>query len=151
MEIEKFEIKKETEKALLIQTEDKLCWMPKSKINIGASSFFIDEEFYNKLEDITDKQSVKFIKFHTKNENYNSNTLKVFLKIKREDYEIEKFMFLPLSQIKEITDDFIIIPEWIYDNSKNAIIEKEINFVKEKYNKLVSFMDYEILNIIENI
>ncbi|POR17418.1 hypothetical protein BWK57_14145 [Flavobacterium columnare] len=151
MEIKNFEIKKETEKAYLIETEDKLSWIPKSKINMGNSSFFIDEELYNKLEDIREKQKVRFIKFFTKSEKYNENTIKCFLSLKIEDYEMEKFMFLPISQIKEQTEEYIIIPEWIFHNSKNSIIEKEIDYVKEKYNKMVSFPDYEILSILEVI
>ena len=99
------------------------------------------------IYDQNTKEEVKesLIKIISSVENYSENSFKIILKIKKDDYKANKFMFFPKSKVTEHTDDFIILPKWIYEKSLNEMLEKESNFFKDKYKENVNIDEYEVL------
>jgi len=147
--IENYSIEKETEKAYLIKLESDLFWFAKSKVEINNNVLEMTEETFNSKVKI--EKDVSNIKIITPVEDYSVSSFKIYLKIKHAEYESEKFVFFPKSQVSEFTENHLIIPKWIYDKSVQGVLEKECEFFNKKYEKNITPDDYEILTEIENL
>lgn len=148
-EIKEFKIAKETPKAYLIEIENKSFWFPKSKVKIENNVLSMEEDLFEKntkSEIVEDK-----IKVFETLEDYSENSFKAILKIKKDDYEAEKFMFFPKSKILEHTEEFYILPKWIFEKTTEEILEKECNYFNEKYSESITTHDYEIITEFEEI
>lgn len=112
---------KTTEKAQLVEIENKHYWVPKKFISNGQVD---DEEF--KLEAVENNK----IKIKAPFEDYSEKSVKLILKLRVDDMEKEKFMFLPKLLI-DIQDDIIQIEEWFWKKKCEEIIREEIEYQKQ--------------------
>lgn len=112
---------KTTEKAQLVEIENKRYWVPKKFISNGQIN---DEEF--KLEPVDNSKIGIKVPF----EDYSEKSIKLNLKLRVDDVEKEKFMFLPKLLI-DIQDDIIQIEEWFWKKKCEEIIQEEIEYQKQ--------------------
>jgi hypothetical protein len=142
-QIKDYSVEKETEKAYLIKINNDLFWFAKSKVIIENGILEMTEEIFNNKTKLESNESMIII--NTLVEDYSESSFKIILKIKKEEYQAEKFMFLPKSKIKEFTENSLTLPKWVYDRSLKEILKKECEFYNEKYTKEIEPDDYEVL------
>lgn len=142
IKITDFKIVKETEKAILLEIENKTFWFPKSKISVNADSIEIEKTIYDEItnKEVVEKQVQVFLKV----EDYTEKVYKLILPIEKGTYKTEKFVFIPKSKVKELKDDSVIFPKWIWEKSINEVLEKEVEFYNSKYDEKISTSDYKI-------
>lgn len=142
IKITDFKIVKETEKAILLEIENKTFWFPKSKISVNADSIEIEKTIYDEItnKEVVEKQVQVFLKV----EDYSEKVYKLILPIEKGTYKAEKFVFIPKSKVKELKDDSVIFPKWIWEKSINEVLEKEVDFYNSKYDEKISTTDYKI-------
>ena len=63
--------------------------------------------------------------------------------------ELKKKFFISLSQIKEMTEEYIVFPQWIYDEKFNDAVENSLAWAKDNGGADLSFKDYQMQNIFE--
>lgn len=133
---------KETEKALLLEIENKNFWFPKSKITVNKDFIEMDRTFY---EDTT-KNEVKEaqVQVFLLPEDYSEKVYKLNVPIEKGTYKTEKFIFVPKSKVSEVKNDSIIFPKWIWEKSLEEILEKEVEYYNNKYEEKITTNDYEI-------
>lgn len=143
MKITDYKIVRETEKALLIEIDKKNYWFPKSKITIEKDCIEMDKLFYETVL----KEEIKeaLVKVIAEAEDYSEKVFKINLKIKKDAYEAEKFVFIPKSKITELNDEFLIFPKWIWDKSIEEILDKEVEYFNKTYEEQITTNDYEII------
>ena len=112
---------KTTEKAQLVKIENKRYWVPKKFISNGHVN---DKEF--KLEAVDNNKIGIKVPF----EDYSEKSVKLILKLRVDDVEKEKFMFLTKLLI-DIQDDIIQIEEWFWKKKCEEIIREEIEYQKQ--------------------
>lgn len=145
--IENFSIEKTTEKAYLIKLDSELFWFAISKVEINNNVLEMTEETFNSKVKVENNDSK--IKVITNIEDYSVSSFKIYLKIKNADYETNKFLFFPKSKVTEFTENYLIVPKWIYDKSVKEVLEKECEFYNNKYSKSITPEDYKILTEVE--
>ena len=128
IKITDFKIVKETEKAILLEIENKTFWFPKS--------------FY---ED-TIKKEVKEaqVQVFLLPEDYSEKVYKLNVPIEKGTYKTEKFIFVPKSKVTEIKSDSVIFPKWIWDKSLEEILNQEVEYYNKTYEEQITTNDYNI-------
>ena len=142
IKITDFKIVKETEKAILLEIENKTFWFPKSKINVSDDSIEMEKTFF----DDTTKKEVKEaqVQVFLLPEDYSEKVYKLNVPIEKGTYKTEKFVFVPKSKITEIKSDSVIFPKWIWDKSLEEILNKEVEYYNKTYEEQITTNDYDI-------
>lgn len=142
IKITDFKIVKETEKAVLLEIESKTFWFPKSKINVSPDSIEMGKTFF---EDTTKNEvKEKQVQVFLVAENYSDKVYKLIIPIEKGTYKVEKFIFIPKSKVKELKEDSVIFPKWIWEKSLNEVLVKEVEFYNSKYDDKITSEDYKI-------
>ena len=133
---------KETDKALLLEIENKNLWFPKSKVIVNKDFIEMDRSFY---ED-TIKKEVKEaqVQVFLLPEDYSEKVYKLNVPIEKGTYKTEKFVFVPKSKVTEIKSDSVIFPKWIWDKSLEEILNQEVEYYNKTYEEQITTNDYEI-------
>lgn len=144
IKITDFKIVKETEKAILLEIENKKFWFSLSKITVSADSIEMEKTFFENTtkNEVKEKQVQVFLIA----ENYSDKVYKLIIPIEKGTYKAEKFIFIPKSKVKEIKEDSVIFPKWIWEKSINEVLEKEVEFYNSKYDEKINTTDY-VINI----
>ena len=142
IKITDFKIVKETEKAILLEIENKTFWFPKSKINVSDDSIEMEKTFF----DDTTKKEVKEaqVQVFLLPEDYSEKVYKLNVLIEKGTYKTEKFVFVPKSKVTEIKSDSVIFPKWIWDKSLEEILNKEVEYYNKTYEEQITTNDYDI-------
>ena len=142
IKITDFKIVKETEKAILLEIENKTFWFPKSKINVSDDSIEMEKTFF----DDTTKKEVKEaqVQVFLLPEDYSEKVYKLNVPIEKGTYKTEKFIFVPKSKVTEIKSDSVIFPKWIWDKSLEEILNQEVEYYNKTYEEQITTNDYEI-------
>lgn len=142
IKITDFKIVKETEKAILLEIENKTFWFPKSKINVSDDSIEMEKTFF----DDTTKKEVKEaqVQVFLLPEDYSEKVYKLNVPIEIGTYKTEKFVFVPKSKVTEIKSDSVIFPKWIWDKSLEEILNKEVEYYNKTYEEQITTNDYDI-------
>lgn len=142
IKITDFKIVKETEKAILLEIENKTFWFPKSKINVSDNSIEMEKTFF----DDTTKKEVKEaqVQVFLLPEDYSEKVYKLNVPIEKGTYKTEKFVFVPKSKVTEIKSDSVIFPKWIWDKSLEEILNKEVEYYNKTYEEQITTNDYDI-------
>lgn len=142
IKITDFKIVKETEKAILLEIENKTFWFPKSKINVSDDSIEMGKTFF----DDTTKKEVKEaqVQVFLLPEDYSEKVYKLNVPIEKGTYKTEKFVFVPKSKVTEIKSDSVIFPKWIWDKSLEEILNKEVEYYNKTYEEQITTNDYDI-------
>ncbi len=142
IKITDFKIVKETEKAILLEIENKTFWFPKSKINVSDDSIEMEKTFF----DDTTKKEVKEaqVQVFLLPEDYSEKVYKLNVPIEKGTYKTEKFVFVPKSKVTEIKSDSVIFPKWIWDKSLEEILNKEVEYYNKTYEEQITTNDYDI-------
>ena len=142
IKITDFKIVKETEKAILLEIENKTFWFPKSKINVSDDSIEMGKTFF----DDTSKKEVKEaqVQVFLLPEDYSEKVYKLNVPIEKGTYKTEKFVFVPKSKVTEIKSDSVIFPKWIWDKSLEEILNKEVEYYNKTYEEQITTNDYDI-------
>lgn len=142
IKITDFKIVKETEKAILLEIENKTFWFPKSKINVSDDSIEMEKTFF----DDTTKKEVKEaqVQVFLLPEDYSKKVYKLNVPIEKGTYKTEKFVFVPKSKVTEIKSDSVIFPKWIWDKSLEEILNKEVEYYNKTYEEQITTNDYVI-------
>lgn len=142
IKITDFKIVKETEKAILLEIENKTFWFPKSKINVSDDSIEMEKTFF----DDTTKKEVKEaqVQVFLLPEDYSEKVYKLNVPIEKGTYKTEKFVFVPKSKVTEIKSDSVIFPKWIWDKSLEEILNKEVEYYNKTYEEQITTNDYVI-------
>lgn len=142
IKITDFKIVKETEKAILLEIENKTFWFPKSKINVSDDSIEMEKTFF----DDTTKKEVKEaqVQVFLLPEDYSEKVYKLNVPIEKGTYKTEKFVFVPKSKVTEIKSDSVIFPKWIWDKSLEEILNKEVEYYNKTYEEQITTKDYDI-------
>ena len=142
IKITDFKIVKETEKAILLEIENKTFWFPKSKINVSDDSIEMEKTFF----DDTTKKEVKEaqVQVFLLPEDYSEKVYKLNVPIEKGTYKTEKFVFVPKSKVTEIKSDSVIFPKWIWDKSLEEILNKEVEYYNKTYEEQITKNDYDI-------
>ena len=142
IKITDFKIVKETEKAILLEIENKTFWFPKSKINVSDDSIEMEKTFF----DDTTKKEVKEaqVQVFLLPEDYSEKVYKLNVPIEKGTYKTEKFVFVPKSKVTELKSDSVIFPKWIWDKSLEEILNKEVEYYNKTYEEQITTNDYDI-------
>lgn len=133
---------KETEKALLLEIENKNFWFPKSKVTVNKDFIEMDRTFY---EDTTKKEVKEAqVQVFLLPEDYSEKVYKLNVPIEKGTYKTEKFVFVPKSKVNEIKSDSVIFPKWIWDKSLEDILNQEVEYYNKTYEDQITTEDYEI-------
>lgn len=137
-----YKIIKETEKAILLDIENKPFWFPKSKITVSDNSIEMDQTYF---EDTTQKEVQEVqVQVFLVPEDYSEKVYKLNIPIEKGTYKTEKFVFIPKSKVVEIKDDSVIFPKWIWDKSVKDILDKEVEYYNKTYEENITSNDYII-------
>lgn len=132
----------ETDKALLLEIENKNFWFAKSKVTINKDFIEMNKTFY----DDTIKKEIKEaqIQVYLLPEDYSEKVYKFNVSIEKGTYKTIKFIFVPKSKVSELKDDSIIFPKWIWKKSIEEILNKEVDYYNNTYEDKITKEDYKI-------
>lgn len=149
VKIEKFVEIRRNEKAILLEVEKKSIWFPLSKCEFKEDSIFIDKEIYEK--NIAQLVADDLVKITSTITDHSEKTYKVIVDIKLKTYEASKFLFVPKSKVVEHSEGLITFPKWIWEKSKEELLNAEVAYYNGKYEEKITVADYEILTKIEEL
>lgn len=145
--IKNFKELRTTEKAILVSAtlpeigREMEFWLPKSKVEIDGQNLLLDEAIYeSKLEELKNPKQEEMLIVHSKVSEKGEKATKLILNAQlNEDHDFELWIFIPNSRVEsseEVSEnDFkVTIPEWLYDNSVNAAIDKQLEFFNKEQN-----------------
>lgn len=134
-----------TPKAILVEIENSKYWFPLSKIEINSEVLEIDTKIFENKKFINEN-GLDSVKIFFKVEDYSEKVYKIVVKIKRENFESDKFIFIPKSQAETIEDDFLIVPKWVWDEKVNQIKKQEYEYYINNFEEKVCIEDYKVSN-----
>lgn len=154
--LENITIVKETEKAVLVNVfiseidKELDFWLPKSKIEIKEESIEMEKDFWEeKLEELKTPIEEDSIFLYVNKYEELEKSYKLILSVSLNKINISPWIFVPKSQVIEITEltenedwKFCFkIKKWIWDKTLENIIENQLEFFNkdreesEKFNK----------------
>lgn len=154
--LENITIVKETEKAVLVNVfiseidKELDFWLPKSKIEIKEESIEMEKDFWEeKLEELKTPIEEDSIFLYVNKYEELEKSYKLILSVSLNKINISPWIFVPKSQVIEITEltenedwKFCFkIKKWIWDKTLENMIENQLEFFNkdreesEKFNK----------------
>ncbi|WP_134344380.1 hypothetical protein [Flavobacterium psychrophilum] len=154
------DVKKELDRSYLIEDNGVNLFFQKAKCIVTSETIEVTNEMYQNSYDYAmkklkekeeqDKNPV-MIKLFGSNAQHSEKSQSIDIVLLCNGNDLKHKFFIAKSQIKEITDDYIVFPKWLYDSELIGAKQNKLNWAKDNGGAELTEDDYEMKNTFEEV